>query len=337
MISNIIHVMLTHTPPLRFSHFFVGSVYTDDMKHFVQGLKAMAKILLSVKALPAIDEDGPDVPGTNESAMTVFGLTDFIVCADELFESNDLTAQQYATLLDAIFSGHSAVLSLFDLYHNPDFLLACDSDDDLRGSLCLRDLHHLARQLEPVNPQTQDVELLQWAIKTGIHNFSASMATELPKEFVNVIKHMFTSGDEMVLGACQKFVDTNDSDAVETMLLREYDIYCRNSDFRDVEEKPDDATTFTVAAEPSSTNKLQQLESSFVKVSDVYEYEEGEFPDVLMTAVACLVDNNDLSEDAAAGILASYAKGNQLLRDVYDHFIDFGDVDDFLDMVSLSR
>lgn len=80
----------------------------------------MAKILLSVKALPAIDEDGPDVPGTNESAMTVFGLTNFIVCADELFESNDLTAQQYATLLDAIFSGHSAVLSLFDLYHNPD-------------------------------------------------------------------------------------------------------------------------------------------------------------------------------------------------------------------------
>jgi hypothetical protein len=188
-----------------------------------------------------------------------------------------------------------------------------------------------------MNPQTQDAELLQWAIKTGIHNFSASMATELPKEFVNVIKHMFTSGDEMVLGACQKFVDTNDSDAVETMLLREYDIYCRNSDFRDVEEKPDDATTFTVAAEPSSTNKLQQLESSFVKASDVYEYEEGEFPDVLMTAVACLVDNNDLSEDAAAGILASYAKGNQLLRDVYDHFIDFGDVDDFLDMVSLSR
>ena len=56
-----------------------------------------------------------------------------------------------------------------------------------------------------------------------------------------------------------------------------------------------------------------------------------------MTAVACLVDNNDLSEDAAAGILASYAKGNQLLRDVYDHFIDFGDVYDFLDMVSLSR
>ena len=67
-------------------------------------------------------------------------------------------------------------------------------------------------------------------------------------------------------------------------------------------------------------------------------YEDGDFSDVLLTAVACLVDQQELSEDAAAALLASWSgsgKRRQLLRDIYDHFIEFGGVDDFLDMVCL--
>ena len=179
------------------------SLYTGDSKYFVQGLKAIAQTLLCADddmeefALPSIDEGS--VADNKSSPMTIFGLTDFVSCAEDLFETEDITGQQYATLLNAIFSGHSGVQSLFDLYHNPDFLIACDFDVDLRGSLCLRDLHHLARKLEPVQPQSLGDKHLKWAIKTGLHNFATNMPCEsLPQDFVNIIYHMFSSGDEMV-------------------------------------------------------------------------------------------------------------------------------------------
>jgi len=95
--------------------------------------------------------------------------------------------------------------SLFDLCHNPDFLLACDSDEDLRGCLCLRDLRHLGKKLEHLQPQSQDDDLFKWAIKTGIHNFAAGTSIEMPQEFVNVIHHMFSSGDDMVLLGAKQF------------------------------------------------------------------------------------------------------------------------------------
>ena len=84
----------------------------------IQGLKSIANILLAAESLPSIDENGT-VTDPVQTNMTIFGLTDFVIQADELFDTNDLSAQQYATLLNAIFSGHSSVQSLFDLYHNP--------------------------------------------------------------------------------------------------------------------------------------------------------------------------------------------------------------------------
>ena len=309
------------------------------MKYFVQGLKAIVKTLLDVKASPTIgDGDDGSVSDTKQTSMSIFGITDFVISADELFDSTDLTAQQYVTLLNAVLSGNSSVQPLFDLYHNPDFLLACDSDEDLRECLCLRDLLHLGKKLEPLQPQSQsqDDDLLKWAVKTGLHNFAAGMSTEMPQQFVNIIYHMFSSGDEMVLAGCRSFLDTNDSDTVEKMLLREWDIFCRNKAFRG-EISDDVSVPYAVLVEPPSTViSLQPDIDADAKTSDGYE--GGDFPDVLLTAVACLVDQQELSEDAAAALLASWSgsgKRRQLLRDIYDHFIEFGGVDDFLDMVSL--
>jgi len=118
------------------------------------------------------------------------------------------------------------------------------------------------------------------------------------------------------------------------MLLREWDIFCRNKAFR--EEISDDASVpYAVPAEPPSTVISLQADVVTDDKASV-GYSDGDFPDVLLTAVACLVDQQELSEDAAAAILASWSDGgNQLLRDIYDHFIEFGGVDDFLDMVRL--
>ena len=303
------------------------------MSYFVQGLLAIAVILLGADASPANDEMKVF---PRQTSISISGLTDFVVSASELYDSADVTVQQYATLLDAIFSGHSSVQALFDLYHNPEFLLACNTDDYL--SLCKRDLLHLAEKLEPLEQQSSTGDdILKWAIKTGLHNFYATMSadTEVPQEFVNIIYHMFSSGDEMVLSACQQFVETNDCDVIVDMLLREWDIYCGNKSFLSEEKESfDDAASDQgpVHVFPKSPNP--SVESPLVKAFDITAT-EGNFPSCLLTGVGCLVDQHEMSEDDAVTILVSYAEGDKFLHDIYDHFIEFGGVDDFLRMVSL--
>ena len=281
------------------------------MSYFIRGLKTIANILLGTNSA-ALEHDDYDSAYPKETPMSIFGITDFVIAAEELYDSNGLTEQEYVTLLDAVIMGHASVRSLFDLYHNPDFLLACDSNEDIQSSLCLRDLFHLGKKLEPLKHQSLTSDsLLKWAIKTGMHNFSTDVP-EATQEFINIIYHMFSSGDEMILGACEKFVETGDTEFVVEVLLREWNIYCRNNTFRDEEDAL--ASPEAVQHVPSTAGR--------------------EVPDCLLTATACLVDEGELANDEAVALIASYLQGNQLLHEIYDHFIEFGDVDDFLMMVS---
>ena len=82
-------------------------------------------------------------------------------------------------ILAVIFSEHPSVQSLlFDLYHNPDFLLAVDSDEDLRESLCLRDLLNLGSFHAQTTARTRQ------SSQVGLHNFATTLETELPREFI---------------------------------------------------------------------------------------------------------------------------------------------------------
>ena len=93
-----------------------------------------------------------DANFSRKASINISGLTDFVITADELFEFDDVTAQHHATLLDAILSGHPVVQALFGLYHCHDFLLACNAEKDLAVGLCMRDMLHLAKKLEPLQP-----------------------------------------------------------------------------------------------------------------------------------------------------------------------------------------
>lgn len=327
VVCNCFIPNLTLSFHFLFTHHNLNSVYANDMSYFVQGLKAIAKMLLATETLSPTDDDKQEKDGndsTESTNMTIFGLTDFIISADELFDANDLSAQQYATLLAAIFSEHPSVQSLFDLYHNPDFLLAVDSDEDLRESLCLRDLLNLGSFHAQTTARTRQ------SSQVGLHNFATTLETELPREFINIVYHMFSSGDGLVLGACQKMVDTDKTEAVEEMLLREYGIYDSNKLFRAEME----SGNISIQPLKSSSSSNSVVESALCKASDDIAMDDGkDFPDCLLTAVACLVDQQELSEDAAAALLASYSQGNELVVDIYDHFIEFGGVDDFLSMV----
>ncbi len=303
------HFNIDHSPKLP----GWNRVFTGSMSFFIRGLKAIANILLGTNTAPEIDiSDDYNIGNPKMKSVSIFGLIDFIITAEELYDSNDLTEQEYATLLNAIIMGHDSVRSLFDLYHNPDFLLACDSNEDIQSSLCLRDLYHLAKKLEPLQPQSEiDDSSLKWAIKTGVHNFSADVP-KVTQEFINIIFHMFSSGDQMVLAACEKFVHTGDTEFVAEVLLREWNIYCRNNTF---------------------------IEEDAISSPEVMQYEptvSTEVPDCLLTAVASLVDEGELANGEAVALIASYFEGNQLLQEIYDHFIEFGDVNDFLMMVRSS-
>ena len=296
---------------------FRVAVFMENTEFFVQCLKSIAAVLLDGKS----------------STKSIFDLIDFVVAADELYETSDLTAEQYVTLLNAIFEGDSDIERLFDLHRSPEFQEACGSND-MASSLLLRDLLHLGKILTPIS-QSHD-NLLKWAIRTGIHNLSSRI--HMPQEFVNIIYHMFSSGDELVLSACEQFLETNDSDVVESMILREWDIFCKNKDCRLSNEVVEgNSGVIHKFSSENETGVFKSLSSSAFDTS-LNEFsitEDCGVPDLLITAVTALVDLQEISDDAAAAILASYQKGNQLLHDVYKHFVDFGNTDEFLSMVSL--
>lgn len=148
-----------------------------------------------------MDSEGAD--GDDESieiksppSKTLYGLVEFVSAADELLEGNDLTAEQYIAVIDAIYSGHEEVEKLFELHCSPDFLLACE-DEDLRGALLIKSIMALGTGLPPVAsaPSGPSDELLKYAIYSGIHNFGTNLAIPVPREFRNIIYHMFSSGD----------------------------------------------------------------------------------------------------------------------------------------------
>jgi hypothetical protein len=159
---------------------FRVAVYAENMSFFVKGLKDIASVLIG-----GSDEDAMllmEEGAAKKSAKTIFGLSEFVIATDELYECNDFTTEQYVTLLDAIFSDDEDIERLFDLYQNPDFILACDTENN-RCSLLLRDLLHIGQKLSPIN---SDDTLLKWAIHTGVHNFAAG-TSDVPKEFVNIM------------------------------------------------------------------------------------------------------------------------------------------------------
>jgi hypothetical protein len=120
---------------------------------------------------------------------------------------------------------------------------------------------------------------------------------------------------EIVLSACKDFVETNDSAVIDGMILREWEIYQRNHERFFVNDN-------ALAAERSTASDASD-------VSPVLgEYEE--VPDLLLTAVAALVDLGELKEDTAAAMIASAMKGNILVKGAFETYMEDGDTEEFL-------
>ena len=134
---------------------------------------------------------------------------------------------------------------------------------------------------------------------------------------------MFSSGDELILEACKDFVDSDDAEVMDKMIEREWSIYCKNNQ---IVLKAD---TTSVAEESEEELKTVVEHKGMVEV----EGKDKEIPEVLTTACSCLTELNDVTANEAAAILASYAKGNQVVADVYETYMQDGDTDTFLSML----
>ena len=109
---------------------------------------------------------------------------------------------------------------------------------------------------------------------------------------------------EVVLSACKHFVETDDNEVMDRMIKREWAIYCKNKDHFFNESHIKEVTSSTEG--------------------------DGDVPDILLTAVAALVDLDKISEDRAAVLIASVMRGNVYVKEVYDNFMKHGDCDEFL-------
>ena len=133
---------------------------------------------------------------------------------------------------------------------------------------------------------------------------------------------MFSSGDELVLEACKDFVDSNDAEVMSNMIEREWSIYCKNNQI----VPKSDATS---VAEELDEELKEDVESVEPEAKD----KNKDIPEVLTTACSCLAELNDVTANEAAAILSSYAKGNQVVSDVYETYMQDGDTDTFLSML----
>lgn len=109
---------------------------------------------------------------------------------------------------------------------------------------------------------------------------------------------------------------TNDSKFIENMILREWNIYCHNRGH------------FCL---PTNMNESDSTEEDSIAGFDTKD--QRDVPDLLLTAVAALVDLGGMTEDAAAAIVASYSKGNIRLRDIYENYMKVGNTEFFLEQL----
>ncbi len=105
---------------LKISHcssfVFVNSETAGDLNYFINGLKYFAQILI---------EDGIEDMEIEEGIQpfwTASGLINFVTSAEDLFWSADLTRQDYATLVNAVFARQSLIKALYHVFKNRRFL-----------------------------------------------------------------------------------------------------------------------------------------------------------------------------------------------------------------------
>ncbi|KAL3768373.1 hypothetical protein ACHAW5_005211 [Stephanodiscus triporus] len=104
-----------HSCILKRALFHLSEI-TGDLNYFVNPLKYFAQVLI---------EDGIDdmdmIKGI-QPFWTASGLINFLSSAEDLFRSDNLTRQEYATLINAVFEEQPLIEALYHVFQNPRVL-----------------------------------------------------------------------------------------------------------------------------------------------------------------------------------------------------------------------
>ncbi len=146
---------------IRFLLCVWNSELTGDLKYFVNGLKCFADILI---------KDGDDaikITQINQPLRSIPGLMNFVVSAHDLLDSKDLTREEYATLVIAIFAGHTVIKALHHLFQNRLFRFKNTLNEfHAENSFHLRDLVRIAKK--PGLRMPQDSSMLKKPSSTDV-------------------------------------------------------------------------------------------------------------------------------------------------------------------------
>ena len=137
------------------SFVFGDSKTAGDLNYFISGLKYFAQVLIES------DIDDLEIEEGIQPFWTASGLINFVTSAMDLFRSADLTRQQYATLVNAVFAGQSLIEALYHVFKNPRFLFKKSRDaNHAQSNFHLRDLVRIAKKNHDVT-MPQDSSMLK--------------------------------------------------------------------------------------------------------------------------------------------------------------------------------
>ena len=89
-------------------------MYMGDLSYFVRGLQTIVDILCGV--------EGKSCSSFFEQwQATVFGITDFALCAEKLTKAGEITEQQYTMLMEALFARSPSTHDLLQYFRCLDF------------------------------------------------------------------------------------------------------------------------------------------------------------------------------------------------------------------------
>ncbi|KAL3786295.1 hypothetical protein ACHAW5_001908 [Stephanodiscus triporus] len=106
---------------------------TGDLNYFINPLKYFAQVLLIENGI-----DDMEMKKGIQPFWTASGLINFLSSAEDLFLSDNLTRQEYATLVNAVFEERPLIEALYHVFENPRILDMKNAENHLHLDDLLR-------------------------------------------------------------------------------------------------------------------------------------------------------------------------------------------------------
>mmetsp|Transcript_31651 Transcript_31651/g.46518 ORF Transcript_31651/g.46518 Transcript_31651/m.46518 type:complete len:774 (-) Transcript_31651:1113-3434(-) len=269
---------------------FLVAEWKQDTDYFGRTLKKIAKCISNAP----LSQDQTRSGAKFEVAISSMDV--MLEIAEILFETHQLSAEQYIALMKAILDGADEIKLAFESYRSSLIQFfhgeenvdrrheVYDSNDNCQreDANLLDDLSHDLLQIG------QKLDPIQAAEVFGIQTENSSNCSAASSDWGG-----------------------SDDDIAEEKSMNNEQMYRTYESVGDKKQK----------SNKSSDGRIN------------LKYSAGMIPKDFMNAVVCLAQTDHISDDGAVAVLVSYALCNGILRGVYDEFLSSGNTSLLLSMV----